>query len=228
MPRVPDLPCAGCGALMWRGTTSLPEGLAMCRPCRAALPTSRANTRKPPPERACEECTVPFTGQRGQRYCSRPCSQKAVQRERAAPQHAVLCTWCEREYVTGQTRPMYCSTRCKSADQGQRRRALERRSEGTHSRADVCRLWLMFGERCAYCLTRTEFAKIEADHVQAISRDGRNSIDNLLPACKPCNASKRALTLSEWDSFRASKGLEPRHTAWTKDDVRYSHLIFVV
>lgn len=35
MPRRPDLPCADCGELMWRGTTSLPEGQARCRPCRA-------------------------------------------------------------------------------------------------------------------------------------------------------------------------------------------------
>ncbi len=38
MPRRPDLPCAECGALMWRGTGSLPEGEARCRPCRAQLP----------------------------------------------------------------------------------------------------------------------------------------------------------------------------------------------
>lgn len=34
MPNRPDLPCADCGELMWRGTTSLPEGAATCRPCR--------------------------------------------------------------------------------------------------------------------------------------------------------------------------------------------------
>lgn len=34
MPTIPDLPCADCGKLMWRGTTSLPEGRARCQPCR--------------------------------------------------------------------------------------------------------------------------------------------------------------------------------------------------
>lgn len=38
MPRHPDLPCAGCGRLMWRGTTSLPEGQARCRECRRTSP----------------------------------------------------------------------------------------------------------------------------------------------------------------------------------------------
>lgn len=34
MPRHPDLPCAGCGAMLWRGSTSLPDGKARCRKCR--------------------------------------------------------------------------------------------------------------------------------------------------------------------------------------------------
>lgn len=34
MPRVPDLPCAQCGKLMWRSKSSLPEGEATCLPCR--------------------------------------------------------------------------------------------------------------------------------------------------------------------------------------------------
>jgi hypothetical protein len=32
--RRPDLPCAGCGRLLWRGAGSLPEGEAKCRDCR--------------------------------------------------------------------------------------------------------------------------------------------------------------------------------------------------
>lgn len=36
MPRRPDLPCASCGRLLWRGTTSLPEGEATCQECRRA------------------------------------------------------------------------------------------------------------------------------------------------------------------------------------------------
>ena len=29
-----DLPCSGCGAMMWRSKTSAPEGVAKCLPCR--------------------------------------------------------------------------------------------------------------------------------------------------------------------------------------------------
>lgn len=38
MPRRPDMPCADCGELMWRGTGVLPEGQARCRKCRTLDP----------------------------------------------------------------------------------------------------------------------------------------------------------------------------------------------
>ena len=35
MPRNPDVPCASCGQLIWRGPGSLPAGEAVCRDCQA-------------------------------------------------------------------------------------------------------------------------------------------------------------------------------------------------
>lgn len=35
MARHPDLPCSGCGRMLWRGKGSLPGGEAQCRDCRA-------------------------------------------------------------------------------------------------------------------------------------------------------------------------------------------------
>lgn len=34
MARKPDTPCAGCGKLLWGGSTSLPDGQRRCRDCR--------------------------------------------------------------------------------------------------------------------------------------------------------------------------------------------------
>lgn len=69
------MPCAGCGTLMWRSTTSLPEGQARCQPCRRAASTEqyRARTRVI----GCATCmrTIETTRSR-QRYCSRRCSQR--------------------------------------------------------------------------------------------------------------------------------------------------------
>lgn len=56
MARRPDVPCAGCGKLIWRGTGSLPKGRARCRDCggspRGAIPTSVF--RLPKPAKTCE------------------------------------------------------------------------------------------------------------------------------------------------------------------------------
>lgn len=55
MPK--DLPCAVCGHPMWRGTKSLPEGQAICHPCRRVLnPMGR---RSP-----CVACSTPSLGVR--------------------------------------------------------------------------------------------------------------------------------------------------------------------
>ncbi len=66
MPRK-DLPCAHCGTLMWRSRSSLPEGEAMCRPCRSAF-------GKYAP-RPCVTCGLVFKpgSNPDQRACSNAC-----------------------------------------------------------------------------------------------------------------------------------------------------------
>ena len=67
MTRYPDLPCADCGKLIWRGSNSLPEGQATCHDCRAkrkgfasAAERSSAHGGKRGPERPCPVCGEPF------------------------------------------------------------------------------------------------------------------------------------------------------------------------
>lgn len=67
MPQRPDLPCADCGKLMWRGTGSLPEGKARCHPCRKANPKTKPSSKSP-----CVDCGTPAYGQR-----CRACANKA-------------------------------------------------------------------------------------------------------------------------------------------------------
>ena len=52
----------------------------------------------------------------------------------------------------------------------------------------------MYGDVCAYCGDpATTF-----DHVRPLSRGGLHEVDNLVPACKPCNFEKHNKTLAEW------------------------------
>jgi 5-methylcytosine-specific restriction endonuclease McrA len=70
------------------------------------------------------------------------------------------------------------------------------------------REWLALVEahagRCAYC---GEQASLQADHRVPLARGGSNSIDNILPACRRCNARKHLMTDVE---FRARLESERR------------------
>lgn len=79
MTRRPDLPCADCGALMWRGATSAPEGEACCRPCRARRPKSPAYVNQHIPK-VCEQCGRGYEAASTRtRYCSVACGNYARQ-----------------------------------------------------------------------------------------------------------------------------------------------------
>jgi 5-methylcytosine-specific restriction endonuclease McrA len=49
---------------------------------------------------------------------------------------------------------------------------------------------------CAYCGERT--APLQRDCVLAISRGGRYTLDNVVPACRSCNASKCNDEVTAW------------------------------
>jgi len=52
---------------------------------------------------------------------------------------------------------------------------------------------------CAYC---DKEAKLTLDHVIPLSKGGRHSKDNVVPACGHCNSSKGNKTLEEWNAKR--------------------------
>ena len=66
----------------------------------------------------------------------------------------------------------------------------------------------IYSSPCIYCGS-TE--KIQADHVIPIAKGGTHSIGNLVPACQPCNGSKRERTITEWKKAKrkAAGNLQP-------------------
>lgn len=48
---------------------------------------------------------------------------------------------------------------------------------------------------CAYCQLAMA---TEIDHIVPVTKGGTNDRDNLVPACRSCNASKNDKTLTEW------------------------------
>lgn len=53
----------------------------------------------------------------------------------------------------------------------------------------------LYSSPCVYCGSLTN---IEMDHVVPLSRGGRHSIGNLVPACQSCNRSKSGYLITEW------------------------------
>lgn len=58
------------------------------------------------------------------------------------------------------------------------------------------------GHSCVYC-GATE-ARLEQDHVRPLFLGGAHTKENVVPACRSCNARKSKFTLEEWEARRAS------------------------
>lgn len=52
------------------------------------------------------------------------------------------------------------------------------------------------GYVCTYCGAADQ--PLECDHIYPVAKGGTDDEDNLTTACKPCNRSKRDLTVAEW------------------------------
>jgi 5-methylcytosine-specific restriction endonuclease McrA len=65
----------------------------------------------------------------------------------------------------------------------------------TATRKQIADLKLVWG-CCAYCFRSDR--RLTVDHLTPLSRGGSHTIDNLVPACRPCNSSKGTRTLSEF------------------------------
>jgi len=62
----------------------------------------------------------------------------------------------------------------------------------------------IYSSPCFYCGSKQE---IHADHVIPISKGGRHTIGNLVPACRKCNQSKGSKLLIEWKSQQREKAI---------------------
>jgi 5-methylcytosine-specific restriction endonuclease McrA len=77
----------------------------------------------------------------------------------------------------------------------QRRTRLKGNGVFTVTDRDWKRLCRRYDNRCFYCGSD---GPLTMDHVIPISRGGRHSVGNLLPACKGCNSTKNNRTIMEW------------------------------
>lgn len=104
----------------------------------------------------------------------------------SASNRLCLCGWRFRPQHVRQRAcgEATCDARPESS-RAKRERAARRR--GTHTSQQWANLVAQYGGRCHYC---GEQKRLTKDHVRPISRGGSDLIDNIVPACGPCNSSK--------------------------------------
>lgn len=198
------LSCAECGAPMYSGKGSLPQGLAKCHSCRRAHPACANVT--------CRECGKgvrqgPGSLPQGEAVC-RGCRVAAF-----APLH--MCPDCGGTKSRNAKRCADCghkARRIRSDDDPRTTRRLREAAAPGINRRTRYRIlaeWKRQGRACAYCGdTATTL-----DHVIPLIRGGSNYEGNLVPACAACNFSKGSKLLVEW---RAAHAMGPSLSAWPK------------
>ncbi len=77
-----------------------------------------------------------------------------------------------------------------------RRRARVARADNDLTAAEWELLVALWEGACAYC--RATEVPLQRDCVQPISRGGRYTLENVVPACASCNASKRNDEVTGW------------------------------
>ena len=58
---------------------------------------------------------------------------------------------------------------------------------------------------CYYCDGRLSASELTMDHIVPMSRGGRSTKGNVVPACKTCNNKKKYLLPMEWDEYIRSQ-----------------------
>ena len=79
---------------------------------------------------------------------------------------------------------------------GHRRRARKANAPGNGLRPDEWQsLCAQYDHRCAYC---GKPSRLEREHVVPLIRGGHDDVNNIVPSCRSCNASKGTKLVSEW------------------------------
>lgn len=76
------------------------------------------------------------------------------------------------------------------------------------------------GGHCAYCGCETTVQQMQVDHVQPISVNGEDVMENYLPACRSCNYYKSSLDL---EGFRYY--IERFTMVLSRDSVTYRNAV---
>lgn len=168
--------------------------------------------------RECEMCAAVFNPVGNARVCAecRPAFEKKYNEEWRARNRAHIRSYSAEHYARPSTkakRAKWMKEHPEDVRQWAQRRRARIRGGGafTVTTRDLRRTLHRCGSSCVYCGVGLTTETLTWDHAVPLFRGGRHSIGNLLPACKPCNSSKRDKTYLEYVVWR--KGVQPQQKA---------------
>ena len=181
--RIPRRPCVDCNRV-FRGTQLLcPSCRLSNRECVICGTHFRGLYRKcsacRSPEHPCVTCGHVFRAPNSQCQACRKSDRTCITCGRS---HRRLTLECDS-----------CSGRSRAHGNARRARWLAAQVTGPLSRSVYVEV--LASGPCTYCGAPST----HVDHIRPLALGGHEARDNLAPACQPCNQSKGAKLLTEWD-----------------------------
>jgi len=142
------------------------------------------------PGRTCKHCGVQLTEDNSRytdgRKC-KPCASRLVcERAKAAPEETKQK---RKAYLKKYHVENFDQISARSAENRVTRRQAKK-IDNPLTAAEWREIKETFNHACAYCLATD--VKLTMDHIVPISKGGLHTYDNVIPACKSCNCSKKA------------------------------------
>lgn len=116
-----------------------------------------------------------------------------------------ICRTC----MANHSREHFNANREQAAERQSRRLSREQTQSASYDPSISVWLREKLGDRCRYCNEALE-GDGEIDHITPVGRGGSGKRENLTLACKSCNRSKLAKTLTEFLDWRIERDLPIR------------------
>ena len=86
----------------------------------------------------------------------------------------------------------------RTDQENHKRLAWARGVENNLSESDYIKTLRFFNESCAYCEVSQDESRLERDHLIPLSKQGGYTRENIVPACRRCNARKSNKDFEDW------------------------------